>query len=478
LAIVELSLPAFSAFLDADLKLAYFGSGGLLIPALILTLAVGLAAGLYPAFYLSRYMPAAVLKANKSSSETVGSGRLRNVLVVAQFAVSIGLIICTMIVYHQTLFATRSSAGYDREGLVLVTGMRRPEVAALRETMVREIGRIEGVTAVTGTNIVPATQQTLYTMVKVPGKTEPEKIGWYSVEPGFFATMRIPMLAGRPLSEQFGNDKAYAPGGNYDDPAAVEAIQRGIVQRGLNIVVNKAAAERLGFADAEDAIGKQIGLSVFGDEVGVVPTSIVGIAANTRFRSLREPIEPTIYFDTGDYRHLVVRYADADPAAVRRGIEQAWKRLVPQVPLEADFADAKVAEMYQADMRRGQTFAGFTILAVVIACLGLFGLAAFTAERRTKEIGVRKVFGATVRDIVKLLVWQFSKPVVIANLIAWPVAWWVMRGWLNSFDSRIPLGPTPFLLAGLLALAIAVGTIAGHAIKVARANPIHALRYE
>ena len=118
------------------------------------------------------------------------------------------------------------------------------------------------------------------------------------------------------------------------------------------------------------------------------------------------------------------------------------------------------------------------LLAVVIACLGLFGLAAFTAERRTKEIGIRKVLGARTRDIVRLLAWQFSKPVIIANLIAWPVAWWVMRDWLNQFDARIDLGPTPFVLAGVLALAIALGTIAGHAIKVARANPIHALRYE
>ena len=118
------------------------------------------------------------------------------------------------------------------------------------------------------------------------------------------------------------------------------------------------------------------------------------------------------------------------------------------------------------------------MLAVVVACLGLFGLAAFTAERRTKEIGIRKVLGARSRDIVKLLAWQFSNPVIVANLIAWPVAWWVMRDWLNGFDSRIGLGPTPFLVAGGLALAIALGTIAGHAFKVARANPIHALRYE
>ena len=123
-------------------------------------------------------------------------------------------------------------------------------------------------------------------------------------------------------------------------------------------------------------------------------------------------------------------------------------------------------------------FAAFALLAVIIGCLGLFGLAAFTAERRTKEIGIRKVLGARTRDIVRLLAWQFTKPVIIANLIAWPVAWWLMRDWLNGFDQRIALTPVPFLLAGCIALGIAIGTIAGHAMKVARANPIHALRYE
>jgi putative ABC transport system permease protein len=159
-------------------------------------------------------------------------------------------------------------------------------------------------------------------------------------------------------------------------------------------------------------------------------------------------------------------------------IGRVWRQMFPDVPFEGEFADEQLAELYRTDEARGQTFAAFALLAVIIACLGLFGLAAFTAERRTKEIGIRKVFGARSRDIVRLLAWQFSKPVIVANLIAWPVAWWVMRDWLNGFDSRIDLGPGPFLLAGLLALGIALGTIAGHALRVSRSNPIHALRYE
>jgi putative ABC transport system permease protein len=173
-----------------------------------------------------------------------------------------------------------------------------------------------------------------------------------------------------------------------------------------------------------------------------------------------------------------VRYDGRDPNGVRSRVEQVWRRLVPDVPFSAEFSEDIVAELYGAEQARAQVFAGFAFLAVVVACLGLFGLAAFTAERRTKEIGIRKVLGARTRDIIRLLAWQFSKPVIIANLIAWPVAWWAMRDWLNTFDERIALGPTPFVFAGALALVIAIGTIAGHAIKVARANPIHALRYE
>ena len=147
-------------------------------------------------------------------------------------------------------------------------------------------------------------------------------------------------------------------------------------------------------------------------------------------------------------------------------------------PFYGFFADARIAEMYDGDERRARMFAIFAAFAVLISCLGLFGLAAFTAERRTKEIGIRKVLGARVRDIIRLLVWQFTRPVLLANLIAWPIAWWAMRDWLNEFQSRVEIGPVPFLLAGLLALAIAAATVAGHALKVARANPIHALRYE
>ena len=158
--------------------------------------------------------------------------------------------------------------------------------------------------------------------------------------------------------------------------------------------------------------------------------------------------------------------------------ESLWKSSVTADPFNGFFADARIAEMYSGDERRARMFAIFAAFAVLISCLGLFGLAAFTAQHRTKEIGIRKVLGARTRDIVRLLVWQFTRPVLLANIIAWPIAWWVMRDWLNEFQDRIEIGPLPFIVAGLAAFAIAAVTIAGHALRVARANPIHALRYE
>jgi putative ABC transport system permease protein len=473
LTLAELLLPALSGFLDADLRMHYFGGEGMLLPILLLVIVVGAAGGVYPAFYLSRFQPAQVLKANKSTAEAAGSGRLRSALVIGQFAVSIGLIICTAVVYAQTVHARTADPGYEREGLIQVNNIGRRQIAPKSEAIAREIARVDGVTSVGRTGIGIATMNTTNTGVQVPGREEPVSIGNYSVDDGFFRTMGMKLVAGRLLdrNRQMDVDPRQASSGPEED--------RALVARGLNVVVNELATRRLGFARPEEAVGKQYGAILANPETGLVPITIVGVVNDTRFRSIREPIDPIIFSlaDTGLIA-LLVRYNSAEPNAVRDRIEAVWKRVAPDVPFDAAFSEDVVAELYSAEEARARTFAGFAILAVIVACLGLFGLAAFTAERRTKEIGIRKVLGARTRDIVRLLAWQFSKPVIVANLIAWPAAWWVMRDWLNGFDTRIDLGPGPFLVAGFLALAIALGTIAGHALKVARANPILALRYE
>jgi putative ABC transport system permease protein len=471
LAIVELTAPYLAAYLNLDLRFQYLGAGGFLLPTLGLLVTVAFVGGLYPAFYLSRFQPAQVLKANKSAADPHGSGRLRSILVVTQFAISIGLIICTGVVYSQTQYVQSVDPGFVREGLIQIDGAGRLESEASYQAMKREISAVPGVVAAARTNIAVAAQNKTIQLVMVSGRTEGISNGFYWIDPDYFSTMGMRLLAGRTLSDRFANDRAVRP------PEGADQNANPMAARGLNIVINRNAAMQWGFGDPEAALGKQVKVSVGSNEM--VPATVVGVVEDTRFRSARDPIEPLIFgYDPSRTGQIVVRYRSGRPADTMAGLQRVWSRFFPQFPFEGAFAEDLVAELYEGDRRRGMVFAAFAIFAVVIACLGLFGLAAFTTERRTKEIGIRKVLGAKVRDIVRLLTWQFSKPVVIANLVAWPVAWWVMRDWLNTFDLRIDLGPEPFVMAGLLALAIAVGTVAGHALKVARLNPIHALRYE
>ncbi|MES2054990.1 MAG: FtsX-like permease family protein, partial [Pseudomonadota bacterium] len=473
LAIVELTLPALNGFLDAQISIRYFALDGLIGPVILLTLLVGLAGGLYPALVLSRFEPARVLKANKSAADAEGSGRLRSVLVVGQFAVSIGLIICTLIVYTQTVYARSADGGFHREGLLQITNLDRPQVDQIATSLVDEIKRIPGVTSVGRTSIAVDNGRHSATGVKLAGSADVVQLGVYPIDPGFVPAMGMKLLAGRNFSLGQPMDDASLP-----SPRTPEA-QRALVQRGANIMLSEEAARRLGFKTPAAAIGKQIMVSMVSDEYGLVPATVIGVVNDVRFRSAREPLQPNFYFfKSSGYPELMVRFQGVEPKVMSERVEASWKRLVPDVPYRARLVDDIVNEMYNQDAARAALFGAFAILAVVIGCLGLFGLAAFTAERRTKEIGIRKVLGAGNRDIVQLLVWQFSRPVLIANIIAWPLAWWVMRGWLNGFDTRITLTPVPFLEAGLLALLIAVGTISAHAYRVARTNPIKALRYE
>jgi putative ABC transport system permease protein len=481
LALVELLLPALSTFLDASLAMHYLGWNGMLLPIVGLTLLVGAAGGLYPAFYLSRFQPAQVLKANKSSAEASGTGRLRSVLVVAQFAVSIGLIICTAVVYAQTVYARTVDPGYHRDGLIQIENLGRRQLAARADSIALEMSRVPGVVSVGRSGIGVATDNNNNTGVIMPSRTEPINIGNYSIDVDFFRTMGIRLVAGRLFDASRPGDDSTIPLAG-DEPgavAAVDAAERAMAARGINVVINELAARRLGFRDPAQAVGKTVMVSYFDPDDPLVPTHIIGVVQDSRFRSIRDPIDPILFrLDRTFANTLLVRYDGANAAAAQRNIEQAWRRLVPDVPYDGVASEDKVAELYKVEEARAKVFAGFALLAVVVACLGLFGLAAFTAERRTKEIGIRKVLGARIRDIVGLLAWQFSKPVIIANLIAWPVAYFAMKKWLETFDARIDLGVLPFLLAGLLALVIAIGTIASHAIRVARANPILALRYE
>ncbi|MFL6785066.1 MAG: FtsX-like permease family protein [Sphingomicrobium sp.] len=472
LALVELLVRPFAAFLEADLQVTYLGAAGILLPAIGLTLLVGIASGLYPAFFLSRFQPAQVLKANRSAAETPGSGRLRAALVVAQFAVSIGLIICTAVIYGQTVYARSVDPGYKRDHILQVEEMNRYQLIPKAEAIVEQMKRIPGVVAVGLTDIGIATDNNSNTGLIPPGSDKSISIGQYAVSDGFRDAMGLKLVAGR----------WFDPARPADDMTLDFPIQKeqeiALAQRGVNVVMNQYAIKKLGFKSPEDAIGKVVKSELFEPGTGMVNINIIGVVGDSRFRTVRTPIDPIMFQNVKKGpAYMIIRYR-GDPATVEAAVERQWKQITNEVPFNAKFSEDVIRELYKAEDSRGQIFAAFSLLAVVIGCLGLFGLAAFTAERRTKEIGIRKVLGARTRDIVRLLVWQFSRPVIIANIIAWPVAWWLMRDWLNGFDQRIPLTPIPFIIAAAIALGIAIGTVVGHALKVARANPIHALRYE
>jgi putative ABC transport system permease protein len=472
LALLELLVKPFAAFLDADITLSYFGSDGILLPAIGLTLLVGIISGIYPAFFLSRFQPAQVLKANRSAAETPGSGRIRAALVVLQFAVSIGLIVCTAVIYGQTVYARSVDPGYQRDHILQVEELSRAQLWPLAEGLVERVKRLPGVADAGLTDIGINTNNESNQFIIPPGSNRQVLIGQYNVGEGYLNAMGLKLLAGRWFDPNRPMDDMTLPYPQNKD------VERAIAQRGVNVVINAYAARKLGFKSPQDAIGQVVKSTLIGDEYGLVNINIIGVVGDSRFRTVRTPIEPIMFrkATTGE-GWMIVRYR-GDPATVKSKLEQVWKQTTNEVPFNAKFSEDIMGDMYKKEDARAEIFAAFSLLAVVIGCLGLFGLAAFTAERRTKEIGIRKVLGARTRDIVRLLVWQFSRPVIIANLIAWPIAWWLMRDWLNGFDDRISLGPVPFVLAAAMALGIAIATVVGHAVKVARANPIHALRYE
>ena len=472
LALVELLVRPFAAFLDSDLTLSYFGKDGILLPAVSLALLVGIVSGTYPAFFLSRFQPAQVLKANRSAAETPGSGRIRAALVVFQFAVSIGLTICTAVIYGQTVYARSVDPGYKRDHILQLDELGRAQLWPKAEMITNQMKRIPGVQAAALTDIGVNTNNQNNTYIIPPASNRQVLIGQYNVSDGFFDAMGLTLKAGRWFDPTRSIDDMTTP---YPPQPEVE---KAIAQRGVNVVLNEYAARKLGFKSPHDAVGKVVKGELLSDEAGQMNVNIIGVVGDTRFRSVRTPIDPIMFRKvTAGPGWMVIRYR-GDPETVRAAIERQWKQITNEVPFNAKFSEDVMAELYEKEDARAQIFAAFSLLAVIIGCLGLFGLAAFTAERRTKEIGIRKVLGARTRDIVRLLVWQFSRPVLIANIIAWPVAWWLMRDWLNGFDQRIPLTPIPFLAAAAIALGIAIVTVVGHAVKVARSNPIHALRYE
>ncbi|HWE05507.1 MAG TPA: FtsX-like permease family protein [Rhizomicrobium sp.] len=293
----------------------------------------------------------------------------------------------------------------------------------------------------------------------MPGNPAQFTVRTVDMSPEFPAVYGMKLLAGRNLSRERGADISTTPDRQND------------VAAGTNVIIDAMAARMFGFTPPS-AVGKVI-------VIGSHRVTVAGVVQNALFHAARaEPISTLYYFNPIHLGGFSVRANGGQVSQALGVIDSTWRHFAPSVAIRRHFLDDSFDKLFAADEQQGTLFDIFVGIAIFIACLGLFGLAAFSAERRTREIGVRKVFGARTRDVVRLLLWQFSIPVLIANLIAWPIAWYYLDHWLESFAYRITLSLLYFLAAGAAALAIAWATVIGHTLLIARANPVHALRYE
>lgn len=453
LAMVEALLPAFDDFLARPIALYYLADWPLLLIVIAIAIAAGLASGIYPALVLSGFRPATALRSSQPGQ--AGSSRLRGMLVVLQFAVSIALAIATMVVFAQIDFARSQGLGFRHDNVIVIDTGRRMTATA-RESLVAELRSYPGISGVGLSSDTPFSTFINISSVRLPGQASPVTAEELLVTPEFLDLYGMKLAAGRWLTDTRAEDVV-----NKSDPDS----------RVRNVLVNETAARTFGFG-VQGALGRTVSM----DRHDV---RIVGVLADMRFKGARQVIQPTIYLnDKADANFVSVRLTGQDIPGAVAFIDRTWHHRSPSTAISRHFLDDSFEKLYQSDRKQGMLFAIFVAIAILIAALGLFGLAAFTAGRRTREIGIRKVFGARTGDVVFLLVWQFSIPVLIANLIAWPVAWYYLHGWLQGFALHIALSPLYFLGAGAAALVIAWATIIVHALRVARANPIHALRYE
>jgi putative ABC transport system permease protein len=457
LALVELLLPAFSRFMDRPLSFAYLADWPLTLSMLGVAILAGLLSGIYPALVLSGFRPAATLRTNASGQS--GSGRLRTTLVVLQFAVSIGLGIGALVVFQQIAYARNIDLGFNRDDIMFTgTAGRLPEEGV--KSFIQTLERGPGVLQVARTSFMPFFGNNSVLPIQRPGDAQFLSPNHIAVSQNYFQLFGIKVLAGRVLEDNRAEDNFFE-GPNGDQGK----------NEGHNILVNASLARALGYKPA-DIIGKTF-------LVGKSHSRVVGVVADTLTEGVRSPALQTAYVHTvANLQNIVIRIAPGHAREAQAYVERVSRSFVHGVTLSRTFLSDTYARLYRSDERQGEIFAIFVGIAIFIACLGLFGLAAFTAERRTKEIGVRKVFGARTRDLVLLLLWQFSIPVLIANVLAWPLAWYYLHDWLQGFAYRISLNPLYFVGAGMVALLIAWATIFTHAWRVARANPINALRYE
>ena len=444
--IVESSMPLFRTLIGSDVHFDYSNLPWL-IPGLVgIVLLVGFLSGCYPALLLSAFHPIAAL-AGSFKASTAGVN-FRNLLVVVQFSISTGLIIGTIIVMNQLNFVVHKSLGFDKEHVVCLRA-RNHLIWQSYDATKSDLTGHSGISGVAASSRLPGQFPQL--TVASPESTSFEQsqlFPYTSIDPDFIPTMGIEIIAGRNFSAEFSSDIKEA------------------------ILINEAAAKHFQW---DNPIGKKITLI----EDDLITKTVVGVVKDFHFRSLHHKIEPhCIDYRPSRFRYLIVKIRANRIPEVLQYLEKKWELLQPAFPFEYFFLDEAFDRQYKFDKKLGQIFAYFTFLAILIACLGLFGLTSFTAEQRTKEIGIRKTLGASVSEIILLLSKEFIRWVLVANIIAWPLAYFAMNRWLQNFAYHISIGIGTFILAASMALIIALLTVGYQAVRAARANPVDSLRYE
>lgn len=442
LAVTSLALPAFNAFSEKQLAVHTLFSPGFLLAIAGFGVLTTFLTGIIPATILSSFTPAKILKEKIATLK--GGGWLREGLVVLQFAISAGLIIGTLVVQDQLQFLQEKQLGFDQEQVLVIN--RATSLRNNYEPFLEQLKKLPYVESATVAQGVPGDEFDSSVFVpEKPSNYDATSLTYSFVNTDFVETMKIKVVAGRDFSADMLTDSSAC-------------------------LINQSAAEKLGW---DDPLGKTLSYGGYDER------RIIGVVEDYSFRSLHHEVEPIVLMTTNwRLSKIAIRLQPGNAATHIAGIQAAWKDFAPQSPMEYSFLDQDFQALYQSETRMGQVFGMFSILAIFIACLGLFGLAAFLTQQRTKEIGIRKILGATTANLVSLLSRDFLKLVIIALIIASPLAWYLMNAWLEDFAYRINIQWWVFVLAGLLAVGIAFLTVSFQSIKAALTDPVDSLRSE
>jgi putative ABC transport system permease protein len=447
--IAELLLPYFNRVSGKEIQIGLFSTSWLFPGLLLLILFVGLLAGSYPAFYLSAFQPITVLKGKLAGG--FKRSWLRNSLVVFQFAISIFLIVGTVVIYSQLMFIRNRNLGFDREHVLVIQNCY--PLGNQAKTFRNELLNIRGVESATMTGFLPTADNRndspLFPDAGLDQKTAVAMQNWY-VDENYIPTLKMQMVKGRNFSTEMKTDSSA-------------------------LIINEAAAKLLPF---DDPVNKTLYYLIDIQKRDTKTYHVIGVVKNFNFNSLREQVSPMALFYGEERGKMAVRFKSANIPSLISAIEAKWRTLAPNQPFSYSFMDEDFNNIYKSEQRVGKIAISFSALAILIACLGLFGLVTYAAEQRTKEIGIRKVLGASVSNIINMLSKDFMKLVLVAMLIAFPLGWYFMNRWLRDFAYRINIDWKVFLIAGLAAMLIAILTVGAQAIKAALASPVNNLRTE